>query len=90
MQKALILILFIACIIVTFVSMSPYNTGFLILTIGLGLGACSIFMAFLINPWYFGTFKERFRKSLKLGFLFTTASYLSGYLFILIESLIRS
>lgn len=90
MQKFLILILFIACIILTFISMTPYNSGFLVISIGLCIGACSIFMAFLLNPWYYGTFKERFRKSLKLGFLFTTGSYVSGYLFILLESLIRS
>lgn len=88
-EKVIIILLFCIAIGCTFISMTPYNTGFLIISVGMGLTVCSLIMAFFISPWYLGAFKDRFKKSLKLGFILASSFYILGYCFILLESLIR-
>lgn len=88
-EKALIILLFCIAIGCTFVSMTPHNTGFLIISVAMVLTFCSLVIAFFISPWYLGSFKESFKKSLKLGFILASSFYILGYFFILIESLIR-
>lgn len=89
MKNILILVLYLIAIVLTYISMTPYNTGFLIISVAMVLTFFSLIMAFLISPWYTGTFKQRYKKGLKLGFILSSGFYILGYLFIIVESLIR-
>jgi hypothetical protein len=90
MKRVLIVVLFVIAIGLTYMSITPHNSAYLLLSVALGLVFCSLIMAFFITPWHSGEFKERFKKGLNNGFLLTTGFYILGYLFVIVESLIRS
>lgn len=89
MKKALIFVLFSLVIGLTYTSLTPHNSFLLLVSVCLGLIFSSLLLAFLTSPWYFGTFKDRFKKGLYLGFYLSTSFYLLGYCFVLLESIIR-
>jgi hypothetical protein len=89
MKRVLAIVLFIAALGVTWVSIS-HNSALLIVSVALGLVFCSLIMAFFLSPWYIGEFKERFKKALTLGVTLTSTFYVLGYTFVIVESLIRS
>ena len=89
MKQVLVIVLFLAAIGLTWVSIS-HNSALLIISVALGLVFCSLIMAFFLSPWYIGEFKLRFKKALTLGFMLTSTFYILGYAFVIVESLIRA
>ena len=84
------IILYIVAVALTFVTISPINNY----TIAVSLLMLIIVTAFLISLaltlTYEGTFKERFNHAMHTGFMLAPACYIAGYIFIIIESLIRN
>ena len=89
MKRVLIIVLFAIAIGLTYVSITPHNSALLLLSVALGLTFCSLIMAFFLSAWHSGDFKERFKKGLNVGFMLTSTFYIIGYLFVIVESLIR-
>ena len=89
MKRVFIIVLFAIAIGLTYASITPHNSALLLLSVALGLVFCSLIVAFFLSVWHYGEFKERFKKGLNVGFMLTTSFYIAGYLFVLIESLIR-
>lgn len=90
MKRVLIVILFLIAIGLTYVSITPYNSGLLLLAVPMLLILFGLIMAFFLIAWNSGAdFKERFKKGLNLGLMLSSGFYILGYLFIIVESLIR-
>lgn len=89
MKRVLIIVLFLIAVGLTYVSITPHNSAFLLLSVALGLVFCSLIMAFFLSAWHSGEFKERFKKGLNVGFILTNGFFILGYLFVIVESLIR-
>jgi len=54
-------------------------------------GLFGLFNAFFLVAWNTGDdFKDRFKKGLNLGLMLSAGFYILGYLFVIVESLIRS
>lgn len=91
MKRVLIIVLFAIAIGLTYVSITPYNSGLLLLAVPMLLVFFGLIMAFFLSAWNSGVdFKERFRKGLNLGLMLSAGFYILGYLFIIVESLIRN
>ena len=71
------------------VSRDPVDLGRFYLMIAILFSICELFILLLLMLWFTGTFKYRFRKALGISALLVPSSFIIGYLFILIESLVR-
>ena len=89
MKRLLILVLFAIAVGLTYASLTPHNSIFLLISVVMGLIFLSLFIVFLSVPWHTGTNFERFKKGIKTGLVLSSGSYILGYCFILLESLIR-
>lgn len=89
MKRLLILVLFVIAVGLTYTSLTPHNSVFLLVSVVMGLIFLSLLIAFLSVPWHSGTTIERFKKGLKTGLVLSSGSYILGYFFILLESLLR-
>jgi len=91
MKRVLIIVLFAIAIGLTYVSITPYNSGLLLLAVPMLLVFFGLLMAFFLVAWNTGDdFKDRFKKGLNLGLMLSAGFYILGYLFVIVESLIRS
>ncbi len=90
MKTVLIVVLFAIAIGLTYVSITPYNSSLLLLAVPLVLLFVALIMAFFLSPWQEGEFKERFKKGLQTGCILSSGFFIIGYLFVIVESLIRS
>jgi cell division protein FtsW (lipid II flippase) len=90
MKRVLVIVLFAIAVGLTYVSLNPYNTALLLLAVPLVLLFFGILMAFFLSSWQEGEeFKERFRKALNQGLILSASFYILGYIFVIVESLIR-
>ncbi len=90
MKRILVIVLFIIAIALTYVSLSPNNTSLLLLCVPLVLVFFGMLMAFFLIAWNSGeNFKERFKNGLNLGLMLSASFYILGYVFVIVESLIR-
>jgi hypothetical protein len=90
MKRILIIVLFAIAIGLTYVSITPKNS-LLLLAVPLLLVFFGMIMAFFLVAWNSGdTFKERYKKGLNLGLILSSGFYILGYLFVIVESLIRN
>ncbi|MBK7669279.1 MAG: hypothetical protein IPJ32_19215 [Sphingobacteriaceae bacterium] len=91
MKRVLIIVLFAIAIGLTYLSITPYNSGLLLLAVPMMLLFFGLLMAFFLTAWNSGQdFKERFMKGLNLGLMLSSGFYILGYIFVIVESLIRS
>lgn len=91
MKRVAIVVLFVIAIGLTYVSITPYNSSLLLLSVPLILVFIGLIMAFFLSAWQSGDeFKDRFRKALNNGLMLSAGFYILGYLFVIVESLIRS
>jgi hypothetical protein len=91
MKRVLIIVLFAIAIGLTYVSITPYNSGLLLLAVPMLLIFFGLIMAFFLAAWNTGAdFKERYKKGLNLGLMLSSGFYILGYLFVIVESLIRN
>ena len=91
MKRVLIIVLFAIAIGLTYVSITPYNSGLLLLAVPMLLVFFGLIMALFLATWKTGEdFKERYKKGLNLGLMLSSGFYILGYLFVIVESLIRS
>jgi hypothetical protein len=91
MKRVSIIVLFAIAIGVTYLSITPYNSGLLLLAVPMMLLFFGMLMAFFLVAWNTeGEFKDRFKKGLNLGLILSSGFYILGYLFVIVESLIRS
>ena len=91
MKRVLIIVLFAIAIGLTYVSITPYNSGLLLLAVPMLLVFFGLIMALFLASWNTGEdFKERYKKGLNLGLMLSAGFYILGYLFVIVESLIRA
>lgn len=91
MKRVLIVVLFAIAVGLTYISITPYNSGLLLLAVPMLLVFFGLIMAFFLTVWNTGAdFKERFKKGLNLGLMLSSGFYILGYLFVIVESLIRN
>ncbi len=90
MKRVLIIVLFAIAIGLTYVSITPFNSGLLLLSVPMLLIFFGLIMALFLASWNSGEdFKERYKKGLNLGLMLSAGFYILGYLFVIVESLIR-
>ena len=90
MKRVLIIVLFAIAIGLTYVSITPFNSGLLLLAVPMLLIFFGLIMALFLATWNTGDdFKERYKKGLNLGLMLSSGFYILGYLFVIVESLIR-
>lgn len=82
--------LFASAIILTFVSISPINNYTIAASILLLLVLAAFILSLCLTVFYEGDFKERFNQAMPFAFKLCPTVYIAGYLFVIIESLIRN
>ncbi len=82
-------LLHLAVFITAIVSKAPYDVGTYLFFIFIFFTVSGAVSSLLLSAWYKGDFKTRVTKATKLTILLLPASYILGYVFILIESAVR-
>ena len=91
MKRVLIVVLFALAIGLTYVSITPYNSSLLLLAVPFLLVFFGLIMAFFLSSWQPDyEFKDRFKHALGLGLILSSGFFILGYLFVIVESLIRN
>lgn len=86
----IILILYASAVTLTFVSISPINNFTIAASVALLLIIASFLLSFCLTVFYEGSFKERYGHAMVPAFMLSPGTYIAGYSFIIIESLIRN
>jgi hypothetical protein len=90
MKKIILtIILFAIAIALTFMSIAPYNKIMLLCTVLLFSIVAGLLMSLTLIAWYEGNFRERLAQAASIGFPLAAGSFILGYAYIIIESLIR-
>ena len=75
----------------TFISVAPHNKFMLIAFVTLFAIVAGLLLSLTLVAWETGvTFKERLIKAASLGFPLAAVSFILGYAYVIIQSLIRS
>lgn len=83
-------ILYAVAIALTFVSIAPYNKFMLLGAVLLFSVVAGSVMSLTLVTWYEGnTFRERLGQAAAVGFPLAAGSFILGYVYIIVESLIR-
>ncbi len=89
MKKILLsVILYGLAFALTFMSVAPYNKFMLIALVTLFSLVSGLLLSLTLVVWETGTFKERLAKAASLGFPLAAASFILGYAYVIIQSLI--
>jgi hypothetical protein len=88
-KTALTVILYAIAISLTLISIAPYNRFKLLSMIVLISIAAGLLLSMTLVIWYEGTFKERLKQAMSAGFPLAALFFIAGYVYIIIESLIR-
>jgi len=81
-------ILLITSLILTIISLPPYEQGKFVLMSLLVIIAGGTAIGYFISSWTKGFMKEKFKESLKSSFGISCLIYIAGYLFASIQGLI--
>ncbi|MGZ3929897.1 MAG: hypothetical protein ACXVPQ_05540 [Bacteroidia bacterium] len=88
MKKIILtIILYAIAIALTFVSIAP-NTKVILFVLMISIVAGSL-MSLTLVVWYEGNFREKIIQAAAVGFPLAAGSFILGYTYIIVESLIR-
>lgn len=91
MKKILLsVVLYAIAFALTFMSVAPYNKFMLIVFVTLFSIVAGLLLSMTLLVWETGTFKERLSKAAGLGFPLAAVSFILGYAYVIIQSLIHN
>jgi hypothetical protein len=92
MKKVVLsVVLYAIAFALTFISVAPHNKFMLVAGVTLFSIVAGLLLSLTLLVWETGdTFKERMIKACSLGFPLAAASFILGYGYVIIQSLIRS
>ena len=92
MKKIILsVVLYAIALVLTFISVAPYDGQILIIAfVTLFSVVAGLLLSLTLIVWETGTIKERLLKASALGFPLAASSFILGYAYVIIQSLIRS
>jgi hypothetical protein len=83
-------VLYAVAVLLTHLSLTPFNSMPLLISVVLILFIMGFILSLTLSVWNDGeTFKERMKKARQVGFPLAAGFYILGYVFVIVESLIR-
>jgi hypothetical protein len=82
-------LLYAFALFLTYTSITPHNSTLLLISVLFLLIIMGLVLSLTLSVWFEGTFSERMRLARRTGFPLAPVVYILGYLFIIVESLIR-
>jgi len=90
MKKVILsVILYSIVIALTLITLAPYSKVTVVGLVVLFSVVAGFLLSLTLIVWYEGSFRDRLAQAAALGFPLAAASFIFGYVYIIVESLIR-